>query len=72
MFDNTIVRIISLAVVMVVVGLARFWVGTARLRKQGEVADADEKKESISARKWSLVAGFFYMVFMVSLAGLFL
>ncbi len=72
MFDNSFVRFLSVAVVMFAVGYIRYGVGLARLKREGEVEEKARTAMATTAKKWSLVAAFLYMVGMVSVAGLFL
>ena len=72
MSDSSLVRVLSLVVVMVVVGYARYGIGLARLNKQGVDEGEGETQEALTAKKWALVAAFLYMVGMLSVAGLFM
>lgn len=72
MFDSSLVRFLSLVLVMIIVGYARYGIGYARLKKQGSVEPAAKKQLSLTSKKYSLVAAFLYMVAMVSVAGLFM
>lgn len=72
MFDSSIVRIVVVLLVMLVVGVGRYGIGYAGLRKRGEQTPAANKQLRQSAKKYSLIAAFLYMVAMVSVAGLFM
>lgn len=69
---NSIVRMASVIAVMLVVGYGSSMIGTARLKKQGLEAAEARKKALPASRKHAVIAAFLYMVFMVSLAGLFM
>ncbi len=69
---SSILRLISVLVVMLVVGLGWFRIGSSRLKKRG-VAEAEARSQAEKeAKKFSLIAAFLYMVAMVSVAGLFM
>lgn len=70
--ESSIIRAISVVVVMLVVGYVWFPIGLSRLKKQGVEEPAARKQAKLEARKYSLIAAFLYMVAMVSVAGLFL
>ncbi|TVQ22847.1 MAG: hypothetical protein EA383_15005 [Spirochaetaceae bacterium] len=72
MLENSLIRFIILLVVMLVVGFGWYKIAFIRLCKKGEDEAAARKEASLQARKYSLIAGFLYMVAMVSVAGLFL
>lgn len=72
MFDSSVVRFLSLLVVMLVVGFGRYGVASARLRKRGVEESAAKSQAKLTAKKYSLIAAFLYMVAMVSVAGLFI
>ncbi len=72
MFDNSIVRIISVLLVMLIVGLIRYAIGLSGLRSR-EDADGKAKAQLIqSAKKTAVIGAFVYMVAMVSVVGLFM
>ena len=69
---SSVVRLISVLVVMLIVGLGWFKIGSSRLKGRGvEEAEAGSRAKQ-EARKFSLIAAFLYMVAMVSVAGLFM
>lgn len=70
MFDNSLIRFLSLLLVMVVVGFAGYGIRYSRLRKRGVEDPAAKSQAKQSAKKYSLIAAFLYMVAMVSVAGL--
>lgn len=70
--ENSIIRMVSVLVVMVVVGFISFSLGVSRLKKKGTEEAAARKQAGLQAKKHSVIAGFLYMVFMVSLVSLFL
>lgn len=72
MLDSSLFRFLSLLLVMLVVGFIRYGIGSARLRKDGTEDQSAKSKIAQSAKKYSLVAAFLYMVAMVSVAGLFM
>lgn len=78
MLESSIVRILTVLVVMLVVGLIRYGIGYPRLPKAGEdeasgKARAKERKQLVYvSRKYAVVSAFVYMVAMVSVAGFFL
>jgi hypothetical protein len=72
MFDSSLVRFFSLMVVMLVVGFGRYGIASAGLRKRGEEDGKAKMQAKQSAKKYSLIAAFLYMVAMVSVAGLFI
>jgi hypothetical protein len=72
MFDSSLIRFISLMLVMAVVGFGWYVIDLSRFQKKGI-----EKAEAVSqaakrAKKSALIAAFLYMVSMVSVAGLFM
>ncbi|MFP4430988.1 MAG: hypothetical protein ACLFPV_07045 [Spirochaetaceae bacterium] len=72
MFDSSLVRFLTLLAVMLVVGFGRYAIAAARLRKRGEEDAKAKSQAKQSAKKYSLIAAFLYMVAMVSVAGLFI
>jgi len=70
--ENSIIRMVSVIAVMLIVGFISFPLGLSRLKKQGVEESAARKQAKLQAKKHSVVAGFLYMVFMVSLVSLFL
>ena len=72
MFESSIVRMVSVIVVMLVIGFGWYKVSVSRLKRKGvEESQANIQAKS-QARTASVVAAFLYMVAMVSVAGLFL
>lgn len=69
---NSVLRLISVLVVMAVVGLLAYTIGVAGLRKRGAEESAARSRAREQAKRYSLIAAFLYMVAMVSVAGLFL
>ena len=69
---NSVLRLISVLVVMAVVGLLGYTIGVSRLRKKGTEEAAARSQAKEQAKRYSLIAAFLYMVAMVSVAGLFL
>ncbi len=69
---NSVVRMTSVILVMLVVWFISWQIGAARRRKQGVEASAATTQARQAARKHSVIAAFLYMVAMVSVAGLFL
>ena len=72
MFDNSIVRLISVLVVMAVVGLGWYIPASRRLKRAGKDDQKSLSQVQLQAKKYSLIAAFLYMVAMVSVAGLFI
>ena len=72
MTENAIIRTLSVIALMLVTGFTWFSARLACLQKKGIEKDSAKKQAGLEARKASMVAAFFYMLFMVSLAGLFL
>ena len=72
MTENSIVRMITVLAVMIVVGFVSFPIQVSRLKKAGTEDAAARKQASLQAKKHSVIAGFLYMVFMVSLVQVFL
>ncbi len=70
--ENTIIRILSVLLVMGVVGFVSFPLMVSRLKKKGVEEAAARKQAMLRAKTHSVVAAFLYMVFMVSLVSLFL
>ena len=70
--ESTIIRILSVLVVMGVVGFVSFPLMFSRLKKKGVEETAARKQAMLRAKTHSVVAGFLYMVFMVSAVSLFL
>ena len=69
---SSILRLISVLVVMLVVGLGWFGIGSWRLKRKGVEQAEASSQASKEAKKYSLIAAFLYMVAMVSVAGLFM
>jgi len=70
--ESSIIRAISVIVVMLVVGFGWFPIGFSRLKKKGVEEDAARKQAKLEAKKYSILGAFFYMIFMLSLVRLFL
>lgn len=69
--ESPIIRFISVLVVMLVFGLGWYGIALAHLKRAGIEESAAESKAAEQAKRSSLVAVFLYMVFMLSIAGLF-
>ncbi len=69
MSEFAVFRVLSLAVVMVVVGLVWFKVGTGRLKKEGVDESQARSRAKKQAVKYSIILGAFYMV--LTLTGIF-
>ncbi len=72
MFESSIVRIVVVLLLMLLVGFGRYGIGYAGLRKRVDESPAAKKQLRQSAKKYSLITAFLYMVAMVSVAGLFM
>lgn len=72
MFESSILRFISVLLVMAVVGFGWYPIGLSRLRKKGLEESKAKSQAQLEARKYSVVGAFLYMVAMVSVVGLFL
>ncbi len=72
MLLNSLLRMISVIVVLLVVGVGWSKIGTARLKKKGIEESKARSEASVQAKKYSIIAAFLYMVAMVSVAGLFM
>lgn len=72
MFESSIIRFISVLVVMLVVGFGWYAIDSSRLRKKGVEESEAKAQAKLQARKSSVIAAFLYMVAMVSIAGLFM
>lgn len=72
MFDNSVIRIVSVLVVMAVVGFGWYIPASQRLKKTGSDDKKARSQVELQAKKYSLIAAFLYMVAMVSVAGLFI
>ncbi len=70
--ESPIIRFLSVLVVMLVCGLAWYGIALAQFKRAGMEASAARAKAAEQAKRSSLVAVFLYLVFMVSLAGLFM
>ncbi|TVR67325.1 MAG: hypothetical protein EA427_14140 [Spirochaetaceae bacterium] len=70
--ESSIIRFLSVMVVLSVVGFGWYYIGFARLKRKGMDETAARKQANQEARKYSLIATFLYMVAMVSVVGLFL
>jgi hypothetical protein len=57
---------------MILVGFAGYGIRYSQLRKRGVEEPAAKPQAKQSAKKYSLIAAFLYMVAMVSVAGLFI
>lgn len=71
-FDSSIVRILSVLLVMLLIGSVRYGIGYARLRRSESLDKASKSALMKGAQKTSLIGAFLYMVAMVSVAGLFI
>ncbi|TVR57453.1 MAG: hypothetical protein EA426_12175 [Spirochaetaceae bacterium] len=69
---NSVLRLISVLVVMLVIGFGWYGVTLSRLKKKGIEPAKAVPQAKLVARKASLIAAFVYMVAMVSVAGLFM
>ncbi len=69
---NSVLRLISVLMVMLVVGLIGFRISSSRLKKKGIEPEKAVPQAKLQAKKYSLIAAFLYMVAMVSVAGLFM
>ena len=69
---DSLLRIASVLVVILVVGLVWYRISLSRLTRAGTEESKDRPKAAQQAKKYSLVAAFLYMVAMVSVAGLFM
>ncbi len=72
MFESSILRILSVLLVMLVVGFVRYGLGIGKLRKSESPDEKAKAKLVLSAKKTAVIAAFFYMVAMVSVVGLFI
>ncbi len=72
MFESSIVRMVSVIVVMLVVGFGWYKITASRLKRRGVEESQAITQAKSQARTASVVAAFLYMVAMVSIAGLFL
>lgn len=70
--ENSIIRMLSVLAVMTAAGFISYPILMARLKKQGVEEAAAQKQSHLQAKKNSVIAGFLYMVFMVSLVSVFL
>jgi ABC-type uncharacterized transport system YnjBCD permease subunit len=69
---DSVLRIVSVLVVILVVGLVWFRVSLSRLRRNGTEESDARPKAAQQAKRSALIAAFLYMVGMVSVAGLFM
>ncbi len=69
---DSLVRIVSVLVVILVVGLPWYRISLSRLTRAGVEEAKAKPKAAQRAKTSSLVAAFLYMVAMVSVAGLFM
>ena len=72
MFDSSVIRFISLIIVMLAAGLSWYVIDLSRLKKKGMDKSEAVSKAGKGAKISALVAAFLYMVSMVSVAGLFI
>jgi len=70
--ENSIIRALSVILIMLIVGFTWFPIRLAWLKKKGIEEDIAKKQASKEARVSAILAAFIYMVFMVSLVRLFL
>ncbi len=70
--ESSIIRAISVIAVMLVVGFGWFPIALSRLKKKGVEEAAARSQAKLQAKKFSMMAAFLYMVFMLSLVRLFL
>ncbi len=70
--ENSILRGTSVLVVMLVAGLVWYGIDLTRLKRAGVEEAKAKAKAGERARVCSLIAGFLYMLSMVSIASLFL
>lgn len=71
-FESSIWRLISVIVVILVIMYAWYPIALSRMLKKGIEEKKAKEQAKIQARKYSLIGVFLYMVFMVSLVGLFI
>ena len=69
---DSLLRIASVLVVILVVGLVWYRISLSRLTRAGIEESKVRPKAAQQAKKYSVVAAFLYMVAMVSVAGLFM
>ncbi len=69
---DSLLRIVSVLVVILVVGLVWYRISLSRLTRAGVEESKATPRAAQQAKKSSLVAAFLYMVAMVSVAGLFM
>ena len=69
---DSILRLVSVLLVMLVVGLGWFRISLSRLKRTGAQESQTRPKAAQQAKKLSLIVAFLYMVAMVSVAGLFM
>jgi hypothetical protein len=70
--ESSLIRAISVVVVMLIIGYGWFPIGFSRLKKKGTEESAARKQAKLQAKKYSIIGAFLYMVFMLSLVQLFL
>ena len=70
--ESSIIRGITVIVVMLIVGFGWFPIGLSRLKKKGVEEAAARSQAKLEAKKFSMIAAFLYMLFMISLVRLFL
>ncbi len=70
--ENSIIRFISVVVVMLVFGFGWYGIALTRLKRAGIEAAEAQSKAATQAKYVSLLAVFIYLISMVSIAGLFM
>ena len=70
--ESSLIRFLSVLVVMLAVGFGWFPIGLSRLKGKGVEEVAARNQAKLEAKKYSMMAAFVYMVFMLSLVRLFL
>lgn len=68
--ESSMIRLMSVLLVMLVAGFSWYWIALARLKRAGSEDAAAKSKAAKQAGFCSQIAAFLYMVAMVSVAGL--
>ena len=71
-FESSIWRLISVIVVILVIMYGWYPIALSRAKKKGLQEEKAKQQAKLEARKYSLIGVFLYMVFMVSVVGLFI